>query len=144
MAVHRSRKGGCPPPPPQTRGKTRKLIYRWENVVRPFLVHNFLGPRPPPPPPSTTRFPRESVSANNSTSAIQWGGGGGDLVRGQVRGENFVFQLVSKVSPRKFSRNLGLFPLLVHPPCPSTLRDDEPAGLYCLAIRLGGGGGGNG
>ena len=46
------------PPPPQTKGTIvgRNEIYRWETLVRPFLVHKFgLGPRPPhtilrPPP----------------------------------------------------------------------------------------------
>ena len=44
-----------PSPPPQTKvtivGKNE--IYNRENVVRPFLVHQVLGPKPPPPlPPS--------------------------------------------------------------------------------------------
>ena len=47
MAIHRRRRG-----PPQTQvaivGKSE--IYNRENCVVPFLVHNFLGPRPPPPP----------------------------------------------------------------------------------------------
>ena len=42
-----------PPPPPQTKvtivGKSE--IYRWENLVGPFLVHKLLGPRPPPSSP---------------------------------------------------------------------------------------------
>ena len=41
-----------PPPPPQTKvtiaGKNE--IYNRENLVRPFLVHQVLGPKPPPPP----------------------------------------------------------------------------------------------
>ena len=39
------------PPPPQTKvpnvGKNE--ICCWENLIGPFLVHKFLGPRPPPP-----------------------------------------------------------------------------------------------
>ena len=27
----------------------KNQIYHWENLVRPFLVHTLLGPRPPPP-----------------------------------------------------------------------------------------------
>ena len=39
------------PPPPKTKGAIvgRNEIYRWENLVGPFLVHKLLGPRPPPP-----------------------------------------------------------------------------------------------
>ena len=39
--------GNLDPPPPQTKvtivGKNE--IYHWQNLVPPFLVHNFLGPR---------------------------------------------------------------------------------------------------
>ena len=42
-----------PSPPPQAKvtivGKNE--IYNRENLVRPFLVHQVLGPKPPPPPP---------------------------------------------------------------------------------------------
>ena len=42
-----------PSPPPQTKvtivGKNE--IYSRENLVRPFLVHQVLGPKPPPPLP---------------------------------------------------------------------------------------------
>ena len=42
-----------PSPPPQTKvtivGKNE--IYNRENLVRPFLVHQVLGPKPPPPLP---------------------------------------------------------------------------------------------
>ena len=44
-----------PPPPPGPPPKTKVIIVgenkidNRENLVRPFLVHNFLGPRPPPP-----------------------------------------------------------------------------------------------
>ena len=39
------------PPPPQTKVTIvgQNEIYRWENLVGPFLVHKLLGPRPPPP-----------------------------------------------------------------------------------------------
>ena len=55
-----------PSPPPQTKvtivGKNE--IYNRENLVRPFLVHQVLGPKPPPPlPPATQKKP--------------WGGGAG-------------------------------------------------------------------
>ena len=49
--------GGLPPPlptpPPKTKGTIvgKNEIYNWENLVRQFLVHKFLGPRPPPLPP---------------------------------------------------------------------------------------------
>ena len=45
--------GGCPPPPP-TKGAImgKNEIYRWENLVGPFLVHKLSGPKPPPPLPS--------------------------------------------------------------------------------------------
>ena len=46
-----------PSPPPQTKvtiaGKNE--IYNWENLVRPFLVHQVLGPKPPPPLPPPPR-----------------------------------------------------------------------------------------
>ena len=48
-----------PSPPPQTKvtiaGKNE--IYNRENLVRPFLVHQVLGPKPPPPPPLLKRSP---------------------------------------------------------------------------------------
>ena len=50
-----------PSPPPQTKvtivGKNE--IYNRENLVRPFLVHQVLGPKPPPPlpPPCSKRSP---------------------------------------------------------------------------------------
>ena len=37
-----------PPPPPQSVGEDEG--YNRENLVRPFLVHNRLGPRPPRSP----------------------------------------------------------------------------------------------
>ena len=46
------------PPPPQTKvaiaGKTE--IYRWKNLVGPFLVHKLSGPRPPHPTPPHPSF----------------------------------------------------------------------------------------
>ena len=43
------------PPPPslsdQSGHRGKNEICRWENLVRPFLVHKLLGPSPPPPPP---------------------------------------------------------------------------------------------
>ena len=39
--------------------------------------------------------------------------GGGGVVCGQFRGENFVFQFGAKFSPRNFLRNLGNFLLFV-------------------------------
>ena len=57
-------KGGgspkTPSPPPQTKvtivGKNE--IYNRENLVRPFLVHQVLGPKPPPPlPPPAQKKP---------------------------------------------------------------------------------------
>ena len=54
MAVHRRRT----PPPPRPRPPQTKVtiagtneIYRWEDLVGPFLVHKLLGPKPPAPPP---------------------------------------------------------------------------------------------
>ena len=49
-----------PSPPPQTKvtivGKNE--IYNRENLVRPFLVHQVLGPKPPPPlPPPAQKKP---------------------------------------------------------------------------------------
>ena len=55
MAVHHKRREGYPPPPPWTPAPPPKIkvtvagkteIYKRENLVRPFLVHNLLGPRP--------------------------------------------------------------------------------------------------
>ena len=49
--------GGTPPPkpPPPLRLKVaivgKSETYNRENLVRPFLVHQVLGPKPPPPPP---------------------------------------------------------------------------------------------
>ena len=39
------------PPSPQTKVTIvgRNETYNRENLIGPFLVHNFLGPRPPPP-----------------------------------------------------------------------------------------------
>ena len=56
-------------------------------------------------------------------------------------GKTSFVSLVSKLSPQNFLRNLGVFLLLVHPPCPSTVRDDDNAALVqCfLAIRQEGG-----
>ena len=67
--------------------------------------------------------------------------GGGGFVRGQLRGKNFVFHFRVEVFSTKFLRNLLLFPLFVHPQCPSNLRDDGNAALvrYFLAIRQEGG-----
>ena len=43
------------PPPPRIQTKVtiegKHEIYKRENLVRPFLVHTLLAPRPPPPPP---------------------------------------------------------------------------------------------
>ena len=56
MAVHRRRRGApkaLPPlPPPQTEGTIvgKNEIYRWKNLVGPFLVHALLGPRTSRPP----------------------------------------------------------------------------------------------
>ena len=51
-------------PPPQTKETIvgQNAIYRRENLIGPFLVHNFLGARPPPPaqktpPPATQKTP---------------------------------------------------------------------------------------
>ena len=49
-----------PSAPPQTKvtivGKNE--IYNRENLVRPFLVHQVLGPKPPPPlPPPAQKKP---------------------------------------------------------------------------------------
>ena len=45
--------GGCPPfcplpPPDQSDHNGNNEMYDQENLVGPFLIHNFLGPRPPP------------------------------------------------------------------------------------------------
>ena len=63
-----------PSPSPQTKvtivGKNE--IYNRENLVRPFLVHQVLGPKPPPPlPPLLKRSPgqapfREGVTTDRS------------------------------------------------------------------------------
>ena len=47
MAVHRRRRGGCGPPPPDPKiyfGEDE--ICHWENLVEPFLVHKILGSLP--------------------------------------------------------------------------------------------------
>ena len=72
--------------------------------------------------------------------ALEGAGGGG------FAGDNFVgkppfVSLVSKVSPRFFLSNLGLFLVLVHLQCPSALRDDEngTSMQYFLVISQDGG-----
>ena len=55
-----------PSPPPQTNvtivGKNE--IYNRENLVRPFLVHQVLGPKPPPPlPPPAQKKPWRRLCA---------------------------------------------------------------------------------
>ena len=52
----RRRRGGKPPPGPRPPLQTKVTIagkskmYHWENLVRPFLGHKLLGPKPPFPP----------------------------------------------------------------------------------------------
>ena len=46
--------GGAPPKTPspdQSDHREKNEIYKRENLVAPFLVHKFLGPKPPPPLP---------------------------------------------------------------------------------------------
>ena len=59
-------RGGVTPPPPgtpppQTKGTIsgKNEIYRWENLIGPFLDTHFWVPTPPPPPPlsSNTSLP---------------------------------------------------------------------------------------
>ena len=47
----------CNAPDPRPPQKTKVTIvgnneiYRWEHLMKPFLVHKLPGPSPPPPPP---------------------------------------------------------------------------------------------
>ena len=67
-----------PLPPPQTKvtiaGKNE--IYNRETLVRPFLVHQVLGPKPPPPLPppfSKEALPPRQGDARSSTDAcLSW------------------------------------------------------------------------
>ena len=97
--------GGPPPPldnppPPQTKvtiaGRTE--VYRWENLVGPFLVHKLLGPRPLPfsrgrensaAKKSGEIFPRRNFGGTVPSFATAaegktgpGGGGGGCIKRG--------------------------------------------------------------
>ena len=56
-----------PSPPPQTKVTTvgKNEIYNKENMVRPFLVHQVLGPKTPPPlPPLLKRSPAPPLKGN--------------------------------------------------------------------------------
>ena len=64
--IIKSQGGGTPPPktpsppsPDQSDHSGKNEIYNRENLVRPFLVHQVLGPKPPPPlpPPLLKRSP---------------------------------------------------------------------------------------
>ena len=52
-----------PSPPPQTKGTIvgKNEIYNRENLVRPFLVHQVLGPKPPPPLPPPPPCSKEAL-----------------------------------------------------------------------------------
>ena len=45
-------RGRRTPPPPRPKGPSWEM-YRWENLIGPYLVHTLLGPRPPSPLLST-------------------------------------------------------------------------------------------
>ena len=49
--------GGVPPLQTEVTIVGNNEIYRWENLVGPFLVHKLLGPRPPPPASNTSLPP---------------------------------------------------------------------------------------
>ena len=61
MAVQRRGGGGYPPWTPRLQTKVtiagKNEIYRWENLIGPFLVHKLLGPSPSPSPPPSEYFP---------------------------------------------------------------------------------------
>ena len=60
--------------------------------------------------------PKGQVTQRHSTGhRLYRVGGGGGVVKGQVRGESFVFQFVSKFSPRNFFAQFGALPA----PCAS-------------------------
>ena len=56
-----------PPPPDQNETSGKNKIYIRENLIGPFLVHNFLGPRTPPPPSSNVSL---QAGLHGSTTVI--------------------------------------------------------------------------
>ena len=79
--------------PPQHTKVGKHEIYRWENLIWPFLVHNFLGPRPPPlplfgvPTDCALSCPCSGASlANHCPVTASGGGGGGGRAPPEVRG----------------------------------------------------------
>ena len=88
------------PPPLLTKGTIvgQNEVYHRENLVGPFVVHNFGGDAPPPP-----------------SLPFKYGGE-------QFRGEKFVFQFGVELFPAKiFLRNSGQVLLSVHPQCRRSL-----------------------
>ena len=79
-----------PPPPPQTKvtivGKNG--IYTTENPIGPFLVHNFLGPRPPPPPLLCSNVSLWSDSMMHRTAPTELDGRGALAECRAVRGSH--------------------------------------------------------
>ena len=89
----KTQEGGGPPPkpPPQTKvtiaGKNE--IYNWENQVRPFLVHQVLGPKPPPPLPPPCPSPLSCLCQGGRTA----------MGRGTCRGSQALRPSSHDVSP---------------------------------------------